>query len=205
MIRNIVFDMGRVLIHWSGEQLMEKYDLPEEDRALLNEVVFSSIQWVQLDRGSITEAQALEVFLPKLPERLHGVARELVCFWWQQPLRPIAGMDALIRELKKNGYGIYVLSNAGLPLRQYWPRLPGADCFDGVVVSAEEKLLKPQPEIFRVLLSRYELKPEECVFIDDSLANAEGAVYCGMEGIFFKGDSALLRRQLRALGVNCEE
>lgn len=205
MIKTIVFDMGRVLIHWSGDMLMEKYALSDADRAALNEVVFSSIHWVQLDRGSITEDQALEVFCSRLPCHLHEIARELVCFWWQQPLRPIAGMDDLIRELKGNGYRIYVLSNAGLPLRQYWPRLPGADCFDGVVVSAEEKLLKPQPEIFRVLLNRYDLNPGECVFIDDSLANAEGAVYCGMQAICFRGDAARLRRELRAMGVRCEE
>ena len=204
MIRNIVFDMGRVLIHWSGDMLMEKYTLTDADRATLNRVVFSSIQWVQLDRGSITEEQAMEVFYTRLPSHLHEIARELVCFWWKQPLRPIAGMETLIRELKRNGYRIFVLSNAGLPLRQYWPRLPGADCFDGVLVSAEEKLLKPQPEIFRTLLERYSLIPEECVFIDDALANVEGAVYCGMQGIFFRGDSTELRQELRALGVRCE-
>ena len=111
MIKNIVFDMGRVLIHWSGDMLMEKFDLSEADRAVLNEVVFGSIQWVQLDRGSITEEQAMEVFYTRLPSHLHEIARELVCFWWKQPLRPIAGMEALIQELKGNGYRIYVLSN----------------------------------------------------------------------------------------------
>lgn len=205
MIRTVVFDMGRVLIHWSGDMLMEKYSLPAADREMLNRQVFGSLQWMQLDRGTLTEERAMEIFRARLPERLHEIARELVCFWWQQPLRHIEGMAELIRELKGNGYGVYVLSNAGLPLRQYWPRLPGAECFDGVLVSAEEKLLKPQPEIFRTLLERYSLEAEECVFIDDSLANVEGAVYCGMQGIFFRGSAAELRQELRALGVRCEE
>ena len=97
-----------------------------------------------------------------------------------------------------------MLSNAGLPLRQYWPRLPGASCFDGVLVSAEEKTLKPQPEIYRTLLHRYGLVPEECLFIDDIPANAEGAVNCGMGAIVFRGDSKVLRQELRNLGVRCD-
>ncbi len=202
MIRTIVFDMGRVLIHWSGDMLMEKYSLPEEDLAILNRVVFGSIQWVQLDRGTITEEQALEVFYPKLPKHLHEIAKELVCFWWKQPFRPIAGIAELIRELKTRGYGIYVLSNAGLPLRQYWPRLPGAEYFDGVMVSSEEKLLKPQSEIFRTFLARFDQNAEECVFIDDIPANAEGAVCCGMQAIVFRGDVQALRQELVAMGVS---
>jgi len=203
MIKTVVFDMGRVLIHWSADALMDHYPLTPEDRALLNRVVFTSVQWVQLDRGSITEEAAMEIFRGQLPEHLHEVARELVCFWWKQPFRFMEGMEALIRELKGKGYGIYVLSNAGLPLRQYWSRLPASGCYDGVVCSAEEKLLKPQRELFDVLFRRYGLTPETCVFIDDLPANVEGAVYAGMQGIVFRSDTNLLRRELRLLGVDC--
>ena len=205
MIDTVVFDMGQVLIHWSADLLMSHYDLTEEDRAQLKRDLFATIEWVQLDRGSITEEEALERICRRLPERLHAVARELVCHWWTWPLRPMEGMEDLIRELDREGYAIYVLSNAGLPLRQYWPRLPGAGCFRGVLVSAEEKLLKPQKEIFGTLLDRYGLEAEKCVFVDDLPANCEGAVNAGMHGCIFRGDVKQLRADLRRMGIRCEE
>ena len=205
MIDTVVFDMGQVLIHWSADLLMSHYDLTEEDRAQLKRDLFATIEWVQLDRGSITEGEALERICRRLPERLHAVARELVCRWWTWPLRPMEGMEDLIRELDREGYAIYVLSNAGLPLRQYWPRLPGAGCFRGVLVSAEEKLLKPQKEIFGTLLDRYGLEAEKCVFVDDLPANCEGAVNAGMHGCIFRGDVKQLRSDLRRMGIRCEE
>ena len=205
MIDTVVFDMGQVLIHWSADLLMSHYDLTEEDRAQLKRDLFATIEWVQLDRGSITEEEALERICRRLPERLHAVARELVCCWWTWPLRPMEGMEDLIRELDREGYAIYVLSNAGLPLRQYWPRLPGAGCFRGVLVSAEEKLLKPQKEIFGTLLDRYGLEAEKCVFVDDLPANCEGAVNAGMHGCIFRGDVKQLRADLCRMGIRCEE
>ena len=204
MIKTVIFDMGQVLIHWSGKQLLQRFSLNEADEQLLLTELFASIEWTQLDRGCITEAEGVERVCARLPEHLHAIAGEMITGWWKQPLWHMEGMDALVRELKQAGYGIYVLSNAGLPLRQYWPRLPGADCFDGVLVSAEEKLLKPQPEIFRTFLSRFGLEAENCVFIDDSVANAECAVLCGIRGIVFRGDTGRLRRELRAMGVACE-
>ncbi|MBQ6891211.1 MAG: HAD family phosphatase [Clostridia bacterium] len=205
MIDTVVFDMGQVLIRWSPELLMAPHDLTEEDQALLKRELFATIEWVQLDRGSITEEEALKIIRARLPERLHGVAGELVSRWWTRALHPMEGMEDLVRELSRNGYGIYVLSNAGLSLRQYWPRLPGADCFRGVVVSAEEKLLKPQKEIFDTLLARYGLEAERCVFVDDLPANCEGAVNAGLHGCIFRGDVKQLRADLRRMGIRCEK
>ena len=73
------------------------------------------------------------------------------------------------------------------------------------MVSAEEKLLKPQKEIFDTLLTRYGLEAGKCVFIDDLPANCEGAVYAGMHGCIFRGDVKQLRKDLRRMGIRCEE
>lgn len=205
MIKNIIFDMGQVLIHWSPDMFLDRYALTEEDRLLLKRELYASIEWVQLDHGTITEDEALERICGRLPQRLHGTARELVTGWWIPPLDPMEGMEELIRELKKEGYRLFVLSNAGLSLRGYCTRLPGADCFDGVLVSAEEKLLKPQLEIFRTLMQRYSLAAEDCVFIDDLPANCEGAVCAGLRACIFRGDVGLLRKELRRMGLRCHE
>lgn len=205
MIRNIVFDMGKVLIHWSPDMFMDHYGLTEQDRELLRRELFGSIEWVQQDRGAVSEAQSLGSVCARLPQRLHAIAWELATDWWKWPLVPMEGIEDLIRELKGNGYQIYLLSNANRPLRANFPRLPAADCFSGMVISAEEQVIKPQPEIYRTLCSRYALAPESCVFIDDLSVNCEGAVNTGMQAIVFRGDTALLREELRRMGVRCHE
>ena len=137
----------------------------------------------------------------RLPESLHAAVEEVIKAWHVWHLTPMPGMAELVRRLKAQGYGIYLLSNASTALRGYFPRIPGSECFDGLMVSAEEKLLKPQHEIYERLYERFGLVPEQCVFIDDSPANIEGAMLTGMQGIVFRGDTERLRRELRALGI----
>ncbi|MEY8386067.1 HAD family phosphatase [Oscillospiraceae bacterium 38-13] len=201
MIHNIIFDMGQVLIRWQPDLLAAGTGVPAEDVPLLQKAVFGSVQWIQLDRGVISQEDALSAMCRELPERLHAPAGELVRSWWKQPLRPVPGMEALIAELKGLGYGIYLLSNASVALPEYFSRIPGSQYFDGKIVSADWKLLKPQHEIYETLFREYRLKPEECFFIDDLNINIEGAWYTGMAGAVFDGDLSRLRQALRASGV----
>lgn len=200
MIQNIVFDMGNVLIHWSPECFMERMGIPEADRQLLLEEVFGSAEWIQMDRGTLSFEDGIAAMCRRLPERLHGVTRELNLHWWKDHLLPVEGMADLVRELKKMGYGIYLLSNAKLDLPQYFDRIPGSECFDGRVVSADWKLLKPQPELYQVLFREFGLKAEECFFTDDLNINIEAAFLVGMSGAVFRG-VASLRRALIQAGV----
>lgn len=200
-IRNIIFDMGHVLIYFSPETFIERLGVPEEDRSLLLREVFRDKEWVQLDRGTLSEEEAVKILCGRLPERLHEAVSELVCGWWKRPLIPVEGMADLVSELKGMGYGIYLLSNANRQLPRYFPRIPGSEYFDGRIVSAEWQLLKPQREIYEKLFEVYGLKAEECFFIDDQPANVEGAYFVGMPGAVFDGDIARLRRKLREAGV----
>lgn len=200
MIRNIVFDMGNVLIHWRPEIFVEREGVPEEDRPLLLREVFGSVEWIQMDRGVLTFEEAIAAMRSRLPERLHSAVRELTLNWWKRHLLPVEGMAELVRELKEMGYGIYLLSNAKLDLPEYFDRIPGSECFDGRIVSADWKLLKPQPELYQVLLGEFDLKAEECFFIDDLNINIEAAVLVGMSGAIFRGADGL-RRDLIAAGV----
>ena len=203
MIDTIVFDMGQVLIHWEGAALLEKYGLEQEDKRLLLEELFGDVEWVMLDRGPLPFEQAIKAVCARVPERLHGVVREVITGWWLQPLRPIEGMAQLIRELKEAGYGIYLLSNASLRLREYFPEIPGSEYFDGLLVSAEWKLLKPQHEIYEAFCRTFSLAPESCFFVDDLPANVEGAMVAGMQGAVFHGDVPRLRRELQTAGISC--
>ena len=204
MIRNIVFDMGNVLIRFDRDYFIDRLGVAPEDKPLLKREVFLSLEWARMDRGSMTDEEAAESVCRRLPERLHDAARKLVSMW-DRPILPIEGMYELIEELKANGYGIYLLSNASYRQHDYWPRVEASRFFDGTLISADEKVVKPQPEIYRLLLERFDLKAEECFFVDDVPSNIEGAFYCGIPGAVFHGDAALLRRDLRAAGVNVAE
>ena len=204
MIRNVVFDMGQVLIHWNPHLLLTPFHLtPEEEDAVIREL-FQSVEWVRLDRGTITEEGAVRAVCERLQETLHTCVREVVTRWHARTLEPMEGMADLLRELKEKGMHIYLLSNANLKLRSYFPRIPGSECFDGLMVSAEERLLKPQHEIFEALLYRFGLKAEECFFVDDVPANVEGAAEAGLSGTVFYGDVPRLRRELRKAGIPVE-
>ena len=201
MIKNILFDMGNVLIYFDRNLFMDRLGLDEADKKLLTRELFLSLEWVRMDRGSLVEAQAVESICRRLPERLHDAAEKLVSHW-DEPLIPVPGMYELIRELKSAGYGIYLLSNASLRQHEYWPRIEASQFFDGTLISADEGLMKPQPEIYRLILERFGLKAEESFFIDDLPANIEGAFYRNMPGAVFYNDVAKLRQDLRNAGVN---
>ena len=200
MIQNVIFDMGGVLIAWDPARIVARLGLPEEDAKLLRREVFASAEWVSLDRGSLREEEAIARFRERLPLQLHEAVERCV-FWWKEPLWPVEGMEELIRELDSLGYGVYLLSNATSALHVYFPRIPGSDCFRGLVVSADWKLLKPERAIYEKLFEEYGLRPEECFFIDDSPLNIDGARCAGMPGTVFFRDMARLRRELNEAGI----
>ena len=204
MIKNILFDMGQVLIRFDQQYFIHRFGIEGDDVSLLMRELFRSVEWVQMDRGSLREEDAFRSISQRLPERLHDVAWKLICMW-DRPILEIDGMYDLVAELKDLGYGIYLLSNASVRQHDYWPRIPASRFFDGKLISADHHVIKPQPEIYRLCLEKFGLKPEECFFIDDAPANIEGALCCGIAGAVFHGDAKLLRSQLRAAGIPVTE
>ncbi len=204
MIKNLVFDMGGVLIRFNRELFMTRLGVPEADFGLLTREVFLSPLWVMMDRGTLSDTEAAALMCRRVPARLHEAVYRLTAFY-ERPILPVDGMAALVEELKAKGYGVYLLSNANCRQRDYWPRVPGADRFDGTLISSDVKLVKPMPEIYGRFLSEFRLRPEECFFIDDSPANVEAALYVGMRGAVFFDDIRRLRRELREAGVDAGE
>lgn len=201
MIKNIIFDMGQVLIYFSPDLYIERLGVSEEDSEILLREVFRRVEWVRLDHGTITEAEAVGSICRRVPPRLHKAVEELVFRWWARPLDPVPGMRELVAEIKAKGCGIYLLSNANIQQCKYHDRIPGTEYFDGRIVSAECRLIKPQREIYELLLDTYGLRAQECLFIDDSPLNVEGAYCAGIRGIVFDDDVPRLRRELREAGV----
>ncbi|MBP3729211.1 MAG: HAD family phosphatase [Lachnospiraceae bacterium] len=204
MIRNIVFDMGGVLIRFDRDYFLDQLNLSEEDRSLLMQEVFLSVEWCQMDRGVLNEDGAYARMIQRLPSRLHEAARHLV-YEWDDPILPVPGMEELIAELKEKGYRIFLISNASPRQPEYWLRIPAHRYFDDVLVSFRHGIVKPQPEIYRLAFRQFGIRPEESLFIDDSFINAEGSIYCGMDCFIFRGEAGPLRRWLRGKGVTLSE
>ena len=190
MIRNILFDMGNVLIYFDRNLFMERLGVSEGDKKLLMREVFLSVEWVCMDRGSMREVDAVASCCKRLPEHLHDAAEKLIQMW-DRPILPI--------------HGIYLLSNASFRQHEYWPRIPAHMFFDGTIISADEGVMKPGAEYYLRALQKFSLKADECFFVDDVPANIEGARFCGIHGAVFYNDVEYLRQNLRDAGVNVAE
>lgn len=194
MINNIIFDFGAVLVDWNPHYLYDPYfgDAAKAEWFLTE---ICPYDWnAQCDAGRpIKDITAERVAL--FPEWEKEI-RMYFDRWVDMMGGPIPGMEALVREYKQRGYGVWGLTNWSgetFPLVRH--NYPVFDLLDGYVVSGVEKLLKPDARLYRVLLDRYGLKAEECVFIDDNPANTAGAEAVGIKGIVFQG-AEQLRKQL---------
>ena len=201
MIRNIVFDMGNVLIRFDPSLFIEREGITDpEDRRLILDELFNSVEWAQMDRGILEEKTAEPFILERFPERLHPAVSNLL-HRWAIPGDEFTGMRELVADLKNAGYGLFLLSNASTAQHRYWPLFPISRYFDGKLVSCDVKVVKPMREIYQIFTDRFLLDPEECLFIDDAPANVAAAITCGWNGIVFHQDANQLRRKMRQFGI----
>ena len=191
--------MSGVLIRFDAHAFLAHAGAAPADEALLCREVYGSPLWAKIDLGTATDEAVAADICTRVPARLHETVRRLVSME-DRPILPVPGMQALIRELKARGYGIYLLSNTGLHQRRFWPQIPGSECFDGEILSAEWHQVKPEPALYRTLLREYRLTAAECFFTDDRPENVATALRLGMEGCPFT-DAGALRAALRAEGV----
>lgn len=190
-IKNVVFDMGNVLMLFDGPYFSAQFTESEADAAALQCALFGSPAWNLLDSGTISYDTMLRVARTHLDERLWPNLD--ACFaGWAAYSTPIEETNALAAELKREGYGIYLLSNAGTRVHDQLGHMPTWDLMDGAVVSGEERLMKPDPAIYQLLCERYGLLAEECLFVDDNADNCEGARVAGMRAVRYTGNAAAI-------------
>lgn len=197
-ITNIVFDMGGVLMDWNPDKISLALCPDPDDAALLAHAVFDSREWGWVDAGAIKPETVAWTAKLKLPERLHDLA-DVFALRWFDVFDPLPEMGVLVRELKADGYGVYLLSNAGTTFEDYRDRIPAIDAFDGILVSCYEHMVKPDEAIYQLFCERYGLDPASCLFVDDMLRNVVGARRAGMRGYVYDGDVDALRRFICAL------
>lgn len=199
MIRHVIFDIGNVLTDFRWKEFLQDKGF---DEAMIGRIARASVMspfWAEFDRGEMDPEKLMQEFIRLDPE-IEGELR--------RAYDNIQGMVAKrdyaipwIKELKEKGYGVYYLSN--FSYKAYVDCLDALDFIpytDGGILSYQDRVIKPGEEIYRLLLSRYGLKAEECVFLDDTPANIETAVRLGFEGIVFR-TRGQAQEELRALGV----
>ena len=198
-IDTVVFDIGNVLIPWDPRWLLRKL-LPDETalERFMSETGF--IQWnAQHDAGQAF-AQGIEKQGASFPHYRH-LFQAYFERWEEIIAPPIQGCVSLARKLRTAGYRTLALTNFSAETFPRAIRLnPFLSEFEGIVVSGEEKMMKPEPAIYTLLCDRYAIQPARAVFIDDSLHNVEGARHIGMHAVHFNSVEQL-HEDLHALGI----
>ena len=200
MVKNIVFDMGGVLIDFNFQKTLKEY-FPEKYHEVLNREVFMNSIWQDLDGGFLRSDDAIQMILPKIPEETRELVSEMVNDFYPY-MPPFPQMYDFIKRIKTAGYPVYLLSNATSRVFDHYLNIPSLTLMDGFFISALYKLRKPQREIYEAFCNKFSLKPEECFFIDDMPQNIEGARAFGMKGHVFKiTDIEALEKALNNEGV----
>lgn len=193
MINNIIFDLGNVLLNFKPlEYLYSK--IPEKRKALqIYEEIFKSEEWLMLDRGLITEEEAVNAICDR--NIAHSPLIKYVMYNWYQMLTPIEEVVDILKELKNEGLKIYFLSNFHLlAYEDVFKRYEFFQYFDGGILSYKEKLMKPEEDIYTILIKTYGISPKESIFIDDTKENIEGATRLGFKSILFTNSFDLRER-----------
>ena len=198
-IKNVVFDFGQVLVYFQPSYMVGAYVSDEEDKALIEEVVFDRLYWDRLDSGDISDEEVVSAIKTRLPERLWDVS-EKIYYNWIYNIPEIEGMSELIDRIK-NRYNVkvYLLSNISNYFASHSEEIPILKKLDGCVFSAPIGIVKPNREIFEHLCKAYKLSPEETLFIDDRADNIEGALRCGLKGYIFDGNVDRLKDYLDSI------
>ncbi len=187
MIKNIILDMGNVLMDFDPEVSLRRFLDNDADRDIIRNELFHGPEWLMGDEGILKNAERYEPVSKRVPQRLHPQLKNIVEHW-NDCMQPIAGATEFCDCMKEKGYQIYVLSNADDTFFDYFPRFKEISWFDGVTVSSTIRIVKPNLDIYEYFLEHYHLTADECLFIDDRLENVVAAECVGMHGFVFKGN-----------------
>lgn len=200
MITTVIFDIGNVLADFVWEEYYHSFGFTEEVFDRLAKATVKNSLWNEFDRGVMSDEELLEGFIANDP----GIEREI-----RQVLQDKGPMVRRndyaipwIQSLKSKGYRCLYLSNFSKSAhKECAASMDFLPYMDGGVLSYQDKVIKPMPEIYQLLIDRYQLVPDECVFMDDTLPNLAGAEKFGIHTIHFQNQAQAIE-ELRKLGVD---
>lgn len=199
MITTIVFDIGNVLVDFAWEEYLDSFHFPSDIREKIARATVLSDAWNEFDRGGSEEEELIDGFVRNDPE----VEKEirLICQDIHDMLKPREDTIPWLKELRAMGLKTYYLSNfskkAAKECAHVMDFIP---YMDGGILSYQEKLVKPDSRIYKLLIKRYGLVPEECVFFDDRKDNCQAAKKLGMRAVLFTTKQKAVE-ELKKLGV----
>lgn len=198
-MKNIIFDVGQVLVTYDWESYLKSFGFPQEEYRLIGEKIFLSPVWDERDKGELSEEEYLRIFVEALPQYKEDVLRVM-----KESYRTISPRDyaeTWVKYLKSQGYHLYILSNySAYMLEHTRSRMTFLKYMDGEIFSCQVKQIKPNEDIYQTLLSTYGLDPRECVFLDDREENCQGARRLGIQAIQFKSFQQAAK-ELEKLGI----
>lgn len=201
MIDTIVFDVGNVLVDWNYTSYLDRLGFSDEAKKSVISAIFQSPVWNSLDEGTVSPETALNQFIACAP----GYEQEIrqAFSGCEDCIHLFPYSVNWVKSLKEKGYRVLILSNYSEYLFEKTKnKMEFLPLMDGTVFSFRHKMVKPQPQIYRLLIDSFRLVPENTVFIDDRQDNVEAAAAFGIHPIRFTGYSHAVE-ELRKLGISC--
>ncbi len=202
MLKNVVFDLGNVLLSFRPAEYLQKLNYTESFRLSVLSDIFASNEWQLLDDGAMTVSEAIDSILPKT-----SLTRDEIVHIFDlrtEILHPLEKNIKLLPELKKHGFRLYYLSNFPIDI---FPEVRNQyqffSYFDGGIISAEVKFSKPGTQIYKILLDKYNLSAAECLYIDDLEPNVLTSEAIGMTGFFTEASHDISDEVCRRFKINC--
>jgi glucose-1-phosphatase len=198
MIKNLVFDLGNVLLSFKPSEYFDKKKYPSNIKAIILADIFGSKEWQMLDKGEISTIEAINAISKRSSLKTEEIAH--IFNLRTDLMYPLDSNIKLLPGLKNEGFKLYYLSN--FPLDIFDEVRSGYyffKYFDGGLISAEAKSAKPDTRIYEILMERYSLLAEECLFIDDIEANVISARTFGMRGLFTNGSLEIAKELEKVL------
>ena len=197
-MKNSIFDIGNVLLSFQPEKFLLKYYDYSTMGDLLT-IIFASDEWIQLDLGNMMIDDVKKALTLKHSHYYNEI--NFVLDHWTEMLSPIQKNVDIVYKLKEQGYSLYLLSNFHKEaIGDMFNKYDFFQEFDGYVISAFEHVIKPEPNIYKILLNKYNLNPKECLFIDDMWGNVCAGEQLGIQGLHL-AYGIDLQESLKTIGI----
>lgn len=185
MIKNVVLDLGNVMVSFYPDLYISQFVYRKGEIDYFNKICFNSDEWKQGDTGGASRVDIINAICQKYPEdadKIHQIMDNC-----DEMLRASEKNTSLLKKLHNAGIGVYFLSNTNPEAFDYMTS--NHEFFkymSGGIASYQDGLIKPCEDIFRLFLSRYEKRAEECIFVDDTPVNTEAAAAVGFNTVILK-------------------
>ncbi len=184
MIKNIVFDIGNVLLNFKPREYMKLLRFDEQTIDIIEHMIFKSNWWSEIDKGTITTKELAQILIKENPNYKESIKKVLNENWVEIHTQKEDSIDFL-KDLKTKGLNIYLLSNCSKEAHNFIMQYDFTKLIDGGVYSYELNICKPEKEIYQHLIKKFNINPEESIFIDDNEVNVKTSCELGFNGVVF--------------------